>query len=293
MMSSAGPVVVTAVDSARERPVVGGLSFSPCGGVPSRSGASSAASCGQISASRSATTFGDASMPSASATASIESASASADGRRRSRSRCSARSATAPSPGGTPAPHRLGRLHLEREHAVERLGVVGAAKQRPQRQELVQHDAEREYVDAPIDALAANLLGREIGELALDRAGARLVQLRRRLGDTEVEHLRRPVAAQEQVVRRDVAVHDAERLALVVDGDVRVMQPARGVGDDAHRGAERQLDAGARRLAQELDGRLAAQVLQRDVARVADLARPRASRRGWCGAAAVRGAPRE
>ena len=72
-------------------------------------------------------------------------------------------------------------------------------------------------------------------------------------------------------MRRDVAVHDAERLALVVDGDVGVMQPARGVGDDAHRGAERQLDAGARRLAQELDGRLAAQILERDVASVADL----------------------
>ena len=81
-----------------------------------------------------------------------------------------------------------------------------------------------------------------------------------------------PSVHEEQVVRRDVAMDDAERLALVVDGDVRVMQPARGVGDDAHRGAERQLDASARRLPQELDRRLPAQILERDVASVADLA---------------------
>jgi hypothetical protein len=62
-------------------------------------------------------------------------------------------------------------------------------------------------------------------------------------------------------------------LALVVDGGMRVVQAARRVGDDAHGGAERQLDARARSLTQKLDRRLAAQVLEGDVASLADLAR--------------------
>src|SRR5262249_40803702 len=47
--------------------------------------------------------------------------------------------------------------------------------------------------------------------------------------------------------------------------------PARRVGHDAHRRSERQLHARARRLAQKLDRRLAAQIFERDVAGRADL----------------------
>jgi hypothetical protein len=135
----------------------------------------------------------------------------------------------------------------------------------------VEHDAEREHVDAPVDRLAANLLRRQVGELALDGAGARVVQLRGRLGDAEVEHLGGAVLADVEVVGRDVAVHDAERLAFVVARHMGVMQATSGVGDDAHGHAQRQLDAGARRSAQHLDARLSAQVLEGDVAGLADL----------------------
>ena len=79
------------------------------------------------------------------------------------------------------------------------------------RRQLVQDDADGEDVAAAIDRRAAALLGRHVADLALERAGQRLHFARRRLGDAEVDDLDRAVEADDDVLRRDVAVHDLER----------------------------------------------------------------------------------
>ena len=94
-------------------------------------------------------------------------------------------------------------------------------------QHLVEHDPERVEIRARIDRRAARLLGREVLRGADDRAG--LGHLRRaRARDAEVRHLQPAVAADDDVVRLDVAVDDpvavrererAEDLARVVDRD--------------------------------------------------------------------------
>ena len=63
---------------------------------------------------------------------------------------------------------------------------------------------------------ALRLLGRHVRELALELPGARRRQLARRARDAEVAEARAAVDADQHVLRRDVAVHDAERLAVVV-----------------------------------------------------------------------------
>ena len=92
-----------------------------------------------------------------------------------------------------------------------------------------------EDVGARVDRLAARLLGRHVRELALEQARLRLrgAERARRLGDAEVDQLDRAVVGDEHVLRRDVAVHEAERLAVGADARVRVVQPGQRVGDDA------------------------------------------------------------
>src|ERR1019366_7298218 len=82
---------------------------------------------------------------------------------------------------------------------------------------VIEDAAHREDVSAPIDGRAPELLGRHVGELAADLARARrLVELPLRLGHAEAGELRRAVERDEDVLRTDVAVHDAERRALRV-----------------------------------------------------------------------------
>jgi len=87
---------------------------------------------------------------------------------------------------------------------------------------------------APVDlARALRLLGRHIRELALELPRARGRQLARRARDAEVAEARAPVDSDEDVLRRDVAVDDAERLAVVVLELVGGVEPREHVDDDA------------------------------------------------------------
>ena len=112
--------------------------------------------------------------------------------------------------------------------------------------ELVEHRAEREDVAAEVERLALHLLGRHVRDLALDDADLGAPLLGHRLGDAEVEDLADAVEADDDVRRRDVAVHEAERLVAPVGGAVRVLEPLGDVGRDAHGDGERDAPAALR-----------------------------------------------
>ena len=137
--------------------------------------------------------------------------------------------------------------------------------------QLVEDDADGEQVRAAIDALPAALLGRHVADLSLERAGERLHLAVGRLGDAEVDDLHRAVEADDDVLRRDVAVHDLERAALEVALVVRVVEAGAHARQDRHHVLERRLriaELGAR--ADDLDQVVPAQVLHRDEVLVLD-----------------------
>jgi len=110
----------------------------------------------------------------------------------------------------------------------------------------------------------ASCSGRHVGELALDRA--RLgVGRALGLGDAEVGDLGEAALGQEQVRRRDVAMHDAHQLAGAVAQLVGVVQALGDLMDHAADEAERQLALLARVLAEHREQREALEVLHHDV----------------------------
>ena len=140
--------------------------------------------------------------------------------------------------------------------------------------DLPEHDAQREHVGAVVDLLGGGLLGRHVLDLPLEAARAGVRDAAERARDAEVDQLHRALERDEHVLRRDVAVHDAQRAPVAVGERVRVAEPARRLGDDVRRqrGAGRALLA--RRLAQHRRERLALHQLHRQevlLAVVADL----------------------
>ena len=87
----------------------------------------------------------------------------------------------------------------------------------------MEQGAEREQVGARLGALAARLLGRQVRRGAEHGPLGGLVDRRRRRqvgggerlvlrGEAEVEDLDAPVGGEEDVLRFEVAVHDAQRV---------------------------------------------------------------------------------
>jgi hypothetical protein len=70
--------------------------------------------------------------------------------------------------------------------------------------------------------------------LALERSDTRRGALERRLGDPEVDDLHRPIEAEHQVVRSDVAVDEMERLARRIGGRMSVRERLTDLFDDPH-----------------------------------------------------------
>ena len=98
----------------------------------------------------------------------------------------------------------------------------------------VERDAQGPEVCAAIDLAPLELLGREVAELALDLTGLGQVLALGCLRDAEVDDLHQTAVSYEQILRRDVAVHDSERLAGAGPGElVGVMQAGGGVRDEA------------------------------------------------------------
>ncbi len=127
------------------------------------------------------------------------------------------------------------------EDARERRAVLALREHALAREQLEQDEAHRVHVGRAIERVALELLGRHVEDLALDLAAARRVELVLRLRHAEVEHPRRAVDPGEDVLRRDVAVDDVQRLvglvARLVRG-VKALERARhDRRDDARRDA--------------------------------------------------------
>src|SRR6185312_153837 len=106
------------------------------------------------------------------------------------------------------------------------VGLAVALEEAPAREHLPENDAGREDVRPPVDVLvAARLLRRHVRELALELPGARRRELARGARHAEVAQARATVHADEDVLRRDVAMDDAERVAVVVLELVRRVEP--------------------------------------------------------------------
>ncbi len=132
--------------------------------------------------------------------------------------------------------HRIdlaGFAILPEQDLRHRLGTVAEGSKSHRRH--VEDAAHRIDVDAAIASAARDLLWREIAELAFDLAclGA-LVQLMASLCDAEVADLHLTLHRDENVRWRDVAVNDAQRLAILIESFVRCMQPGAGVGANAN-----------------------------------------------------------
>ena len=97
------------------------------------------------------------------------------------------------------------------------------------------------------------VLRRHVRELALEAAArSSSLFLLENLRDAEVRDARDAVDADEDVLRRDVAVHEADVTAALVDQLVRGVQAGERVERDAHRDARRQLAAALRGRDHEL-----------------------------------------
>jgi hypothetical protein len=118
--------------------------------------------------------------------------------------------------------------------------------------DLVEHDAQPEDVEAPVDGAALQVLRRHVGEATLDHADLRDVAVVDRPRDPEVRDLHHARVAHEDVRRGHVAVHDLEDLPLGRPKLMRRVQPLRCVGDDPRADGERDprvVDQGRQALA--------------------------------------------
>ena len=98
--------------------------------------------------------------------------------------------------------------------------------------------------------MAQQLLGRHVAGAPLEHAGLGLERRVARLGDAEVDDLGVAVEGDEDVVRADVAMDEAERAAVEAAELVRIVERA----DSASRSTERAMRCGkppraAKRLA--------------------------------------------
>ncbi len=160
---------------------------------------------------------------------------------------------------------RARRRHVRLDDGRHREELVVALEQAAAGDQLEQHDAEREHVGAAIDRAADALLGRHVRRLADEHAGLGLRAAHRGAGDAEVHDLHVAVVAEEDVRRRDIAVHDAERLAVGADRFVRVVERAGDGTDDRDHVLERHVLAALEQAAEHAAEVLAVDVLHGEV----------------------------
>jgi hypothetical protein len=128
---------------------------------------------------------------------------------------------------------------LPLEDARRRLEIVGAGKEPPQRDGLPERHAHAEDVHAPVEGLTPQLLGGHEIQLAFDHPHLGVGVAALGLGDAEVHDARAAVDADDNILRRHIAVDDLQVLSF---GAVQLMggvQAREGVEADAQGDAER------------------------------------------------------
>ena len=171
---------------------------------------------------------------------------------------------------GNAAVVRRRRQDLDVANFLERRKVALADEQPLAGEQLVEHDAAREHVAAPIDRNAADLLGRHVAELALEDAGLRLVALVRGLRDAEVDDLDLALERHEDVLRRHVAVDEVELAAGLIALVVRVVEALTQLHDDEARLRDRHRLADLAAPIEHAAEIAAMNVLERDVVAAVD-----------------------
>jgi len=135
-------------------------------------------------------------------------------------------------PLGNAGVERARRSDLGRADLLQHRDVAVAGEELLPAEHLPEKDAGGEDVAAVIDGVALHLLGAHVAELALEDARLRLREAALRLGDAEVDELHVSVEGDEDVLRRDVAMDDAERHAVAVALAVRVIERLANAGED-------------------------------------------------------------
>ena len=142
--------------------------------------------------------------------------------------------------GEATAHRRRGRDLGLGDHA-DRVVIILPTEQARADRDLVEHDPQGEDVRALVElaAIPDDLLGAHVRELPLELAGLGVGEALLGLRDPEVTDLHAPVHRDQDVLRRDIPVHDVERLPGAVPASVRVVQARGGLGDDLDRQRER------------------------------------------------------
>src|SRR5262249_25686263 len=109
------------------------------------------------------------------------------------------------------------------------------------RYELPEHDRKREEIRLPRDGPALDLFRRHVRKLPLEAPLLRRLRSSRGLRDAEIEDARDAIESNEDVLRRDVAMHDVERLVLFVCRLVCSVKPLQNVYSDAQKDRDRHL----------------------------------------------------
>ena len=163
-------------------------------------------------------------------------------------------------------------IDLRAANGVHDRQQVVALERQLEGQELDHDAAEREQVGAGIERVPHHLLGRHVDRGALgDVGGGRLVEIRIRLRDAEVEDLDIPSPAHDHVGRLQIAMHQVERSALAVLKGVRVPQAPADVRQNLDDHGARKLEASATCLLQESVKGPSVHVLHGHVVVVSDL----------------------
>src|SRR5262245_14359594 len=146
------------------------------------------------------------------------------------------------------------------QQVVERRGVVLATEKTASGERFPKHDRHREDVGLSCD-LPADLLGRELADLSLELAVTRGLDAACRLRDAEVDDARDAVRANQDVLRRYVAVDDAEHLTSRAARFMRRMETAQGPGNDGENHLGRQALTAFARGSDEARQRVAVHVV--------------------------------
>lgn len=133
------------------------------------------------------------------------------------------------------------------------------------RRGLEQHDAQREKVCSVIDAFEAQLFGRHVAGLALEHVRGGRALSTESLGDPEIGDAHDSIEPDQQVLRRDVAVHERGWGSIVRDQSMRRAQALGRLQADLHDDGERQQVAGGERVPDQLLQREPLDVVHQEV----------------------------
>ena len=131
---------------------------------------------------------------------------------------------------------KLTRRHLQIERRLAHAGWPAATTS----DGFPKHHADRVEITASVDLVASGLLGGHVGQLAFDDTRGGVHRRGGRLGNTEVEQLDLPVISHENILRRNVAMHDGERSSVVVDQTVGILKALEHIEQNA--GMQRELE---------------------------------------------------